>query len=215
MPNCLKRTYVLKGLLRLKLNGIMAAIIIAAIGFPSVIPAAEPSREQAYESDPVITKTRPEGKAGRGYKLIYFINAPIDAVWRFKTHFENQSLMDNKFINSHRLVSRDQNEVVTETEYSNKPREKFRWQTTLLPEQRLLKFVLLNPEECGQKYHHGYIQLEAVGNRTRVTQVAHFNFFGVSFWVNYPFKGGMSQFLKYTAEWEQYAVLDALENYEN
>ena len=122
--------------------------------------------------------------------------------------------MNNKYINTHRLLSNNQNEVVTENEYSNKPRVKFKWQTTLFPDQHRLKFVLLNPEECGQKYHHGYIQLEAVGNRTRVTQVAYFNFFGVSFWVGYPFKGGMSYFLKYTAAWEQQTVLDLAGTYE-
>jgi len=205
---------VLKGFLRFKLSGILVAIVFAASGLPHETPAAEPTQQQNFDSNPILSKLRPESKAGRGYKLIYLIDAPLDVVWRFKTDFDNQYLMNNKYITTHRLLSRNQNEVVTENEYSNKPRVKFKWQTTLFPDQHRLKFVLLNPEECGQKYHHGYIQLEAVGNRTRVTQVAYFNFFGVSFWVGYPFKGGMSYFLKYTAAWEQKAVLDTIGHYE-
>ncbi len=205
---------MLKGFLRIKLSGILSAMIIAASGLPSQTPAAEPTQQQGFDRNPILFKLRPEGKAGRGYKLIFLIDAPLDVVWRFKTDFDNQYLLNNKYINSHRLLSRNQNEVVTENEYSNKPKVKFKWQTTVLPEHHRLIFVLLNPEECGQKYHHGYIQLEAVGNRTRVTQVAYFNFFGVSFWVGYPFMGGMSHFLKYTAAWEQKAVVDLVSHYE-
>ena len=201
---------MLKGFLQIRLNGILAAMIFAVSGLLSETPAAEPTQQQDFDSDPILLKLRPEGKAGRGYKLIYLIDAPLDVVWEFKTDFDNQHLLSNKYINSHRLIGRNQNEVVTENEYSDKPKLKFKWQTTLLPDQHLLNYVLLNPEECGQKYHHGYIQLEAVGNRTRVTQVAYFNFFGVSLWVGYPFRGGMSHFLKYTSAWEQQAVLDMI-----
>jgi hypothetical protein len=205
---------VLRGLSRFKFNGILAAIVIAASALTSATPAAEPTQKQDFESDPILIKLRPEGTAGRGYKLIYLIDAPVDVVWRFKTNFDNQALLSNKYISSHRVIGRNQNGVVTENEYSNKPKLKFKWQTTLFPDQHLLNYVLLNPDECGQKYHHGSIQLEAVGNRTRVTQIAYFNFFGVSFWAGYPFKGGMSHFLKYTAAWEQKAVLDTIGNYE-
>jgi hypothetical protein len=201
---------VLNGFLRLKLSGILLTIFVAASALPSETSAAELTQQQNFDSNPTLIKLRPEGKAGRGYKLIYLIDAPLDVVWGFKTNFDNQFLLSNKYINSHRFVSRNQNEVVTENEYSDKPKLKFKWKTTLFPDQYLLNYVLLNPEECGQKYHHGSIQLEAVGNRTRVTQVAYFNFFGVSFWVGYPFRGGMSHFLKYTAAWEQQTVLDTI-----
>jgi hypothetical protein len=205
---------VLNGFLRLKLSGILLAVVFAASGLPSQSSAAEPNQQQDFDSDPILFKLWPEGKAGRGYKLIYLIDAPLDAAWGFKTDFENQILLSNKYINSHRLISRNQNVVVTGNEYSNKPGLKFKWQTTLFPDRHLLNYVLLNPEECGQEYHHGSIQLEAVGNRTRVTQIAYFNFFGVSFWVGYPFRGGMSYFLKYTAAWEQQAVLEAMDKNE-
>lgn len=153
----------------------------------------------------------PEQDRGRGFKLEYVVNAPLDVFWKYKTHFDNELLHNNRYINSHNLVSREGNRVITETVYSYKPREVFKWQTTVYPDRYFLEYTLLNPEECRQKYHYGSIQLEAEGTGTRVIHVSYFDFFGVSLWVNYPFKGGMSHFLKYTARWEQ-QLLSELES---
>jgi len=161
---------------------------------------------QGAASEPIITTLRPEAAKGRGYQLVYTVDAPLEATWNFKTDFGSQVLLTNRMITSHRLVSREGNEVITETVYYNKPKLVFRWKTILFPDRHLLEFVLLNPEECDEEYHHGSIQLEAVDAGTRVTQVAYFNFFGASLWVNYPFSGGMSYMLKYTARWEQKAI---------
>lgn len=161
------------------------------------------SPEQRLNSDPAIFKLKGERAHGRGFKLEYLVNAPLEQFWKYKTNFDNALLHGNKFIVSHRLVRREDILVITETEYTYKPKAVFNWQTTVFPERHLLEYTLLNPKECGQEYHYGYIQLEAEGTGTRVTHVAYFDFFGVSFWVNYPFKGGMTQFLKYTAQWEQ------------
>lgn len=202
-----------QGILRFGLYGILIVILCASSGLSTQIPESEPTKQQLIGGKPIIFKLKPERKDGRGYKLIYLVDAPLDVFWKFKTDFGNQFLLSNKFITSHRFVNRNRNVVVTENEYSNKPKAIFRWQTTLLPDQHLLKFILLNPEECGQKYHYGYIQLEALGSRTRVTQVAYFDFFGVSIWVNYPFYGGMYYFLKYTAAWEQQTILKLKDKY--
>lgn len=205
---------MLKGIFRYGLSGILAAIFFASSGFSSEPPVPESFEQQYLNSKPIIFKLKPERKDGRGYKLIYLVDAPLDVFWKFKTDFDNQFLLSNKFITAHRLIRRTQNEALTESEYSDKPNTIFKWQTTLLPDQHLLKFILLNPEECGQKYHYGYIQLEPLGSRTRVTQVAYFDFFGVSIWVNYPFYGGMSYFLNYTASWEQQTILKLKDKYE-
>jgi len=204
---------VFKRTFQVGLGSALAAVIFASSGLASEIPVPDPAEHQPLSNKPIIYKLRPEQENGRGYKLVYLADAPLDVFWKFKTDFDNEFLLSNKFITSHRLVSHDQNEVVTETEYSNKKNTVFRWQTTLFPDQHLLKFKLLNPEECGQKYHYGHIQLEAVGSRTRVTQVAYFDFFGVSLWASYPFYGGMSYFLKYTATWEQRTILELKDNY--
>lgn len=182
---------------------VLAAVLFASSGFASEVAVSEPSREHTLSSDPVISKLKPEGTRGRGFKIVYSVDVSLDVFWRYRTHFDNPLLLDNKFITAHRLVSREGNVVMTETEYSNRSNAVFQWQTTVFPDQNLLKYVLVNPEECGQKYHYGYVQIEALDFGTRVTQVAYFDFFGVSFWVNYPFKGGMSKFLQYTAQWEQ------------
>jgi len=214
MNRSLKWTNLSKGILRFGLSGICAALLCASPGFSSSISATEPTEQQLLSGQPLIYKLTPERKDGRGYKLIYMVDAPLDVFWKFKTDFDNQFLLSNKLIISHRFVSRNHNAVVTENEYSNKPKAVFRWQTTLLPDQHRLKFILLNPEDCAQKYHYGYIQMEAFGQKTKVTQVAYFDFFGVSIWVSYPFYGGMSYFLKYTAGWEQQTILKLKNKYE-
>ena len=203
-----------KGRIGLGLFGIFIAILCGTAGLSSEIPESELNEQQSFVGKPIISRLKPEREDGGGYKLIYLVDAPLDIFWKFKTDFDNQFLLSNKFITSHRFVRRTGNVVVTENEYTSKPKTIFRWQTTLLPDQYLLKFVLLNPEECGQEYHYGYIQLEPLGFRTRVTQVAYFDFFGVTIWVNYPFYGGMSYFLKYTAEWEQQTVLKLKDKYQ-
>ena len=200
---------MIKGKFRFVLSSILVAVL-----FTPGTSATEPDGQPSSGISPVIIKLKPERKTGRGYELTYLIDAPIDIVWKFKTDFDNKFLLSNKFFISHRLVSRDQDGVVTENVYSNKPKATFRWRTSLSADRHLLEFALLNPEECGQKYHYGHIQLEAAGAGTRVTQVAYFDFFGVSFWVNYPFSGGMSSFLKYTAAWEQHTVLELQDQYE-
>ena len=175
---------------------------------------AMPDEKGLLEGRAFIFELKPQRQSGAGYKLVYLVDAPIDVFWKFKTDFDNDFLLTNKFIKSHRMLSRRGNVVVTEDLFSedlhgHRPRAKFRWQTTLSAAQYRMDFVLLNPEECGQRFHYGYIQLDAVGaldEKTKVTQLAYFDFFGVYFWVKYPWYGGMKNFLKYTARWEQETI---------
>jgi hypothetical protein len=192
---------------------VLIVILFTASSLSAQISSPEPTEQQLLSGKPIIYKLKPERKDGRGYKLVYLVDAPLDVYWKFKIDFDNDFLLSNKFIKSHRLVSRRGNIVITENEYSNNPNAIFRWQTTVLPDRHLLKFILLNPEECGQKYHYGRIQVEAWGQKTKVTQIAYFNFFGVSLWVGYPFYGGMSYFLNNNAVWEQQIVLKLKEKY--
>jgi hypothetical protein len=183
--------------------------------FASESLTAVPDQEALLEGEAFIFDLKPQRQNGAGYKLVYLVDAPIQAFWKFKTDFDNDFLLTNKFIKSHQMISRRGNVVVTEDLfsedlYTHRPRANFRWQTTLSPAEYRLDFMLLNPEECGQKFHHGHIKLEAVeafSQKTRVTQVAYFDFFGVSFWVKYPWYGGMRYFLEYTARWEQDTIL--------
>ena len=173
-----------------------------------------PDEKALLEGQVFIFELKPQRQNGAGYKLVYLVDAPIDVFWKFKTDFDNDFLLTNKFVKSHRMISRRGNVVVTEDLFSEdlhgyRPRAKFRWQTTISPAQYRMDFVLLNPEECGQRFHYGYIQLDAVaafGEKTKVTQVAYFDFFGVFLWVKYPWYGGMQNFLEYTARWEQETI---------
>lgn len=193
--------------------GIILIIFFTFSSLSAQISPPDTTEQQLLSGRHFIYKLKPEKKDGRGYKLIYLVDVPLDIYWEFKTDFENDFLLTNKFIKSHRLVSRQGNTVITENEYSNNPKAIFRWQTTVFPNQHLLRFTLMNPEECGQNYHYGHIQIEAFGQKTKVTQVAYFDFFGVSLWVGYPFYGGMSYFLNYNAAWEQQIILKLKEKY--
>lgn len=176
------------------------------------LPADHP-----FSGDGQVTVERiaPERIGGQAYQLVYRVNLPVSAFWKFKTDFDNTFLIENKFIQDHRFISRVNNIVITETQYTYRPDVFFRWQTRLLPERFRLDFILLNPQACSQKYHHGFIQLEPEGQATRVTQVAFFDFWGAAFWAYNPWSGGMSDFLTYTARWEQETALRLKHRYQD
>lgn len=157
----------------------------------------------AGDSDPVIRMIEPDPRGGIGYRLIYYVNVPLETYWRFKTDFEGSYLATNQFIKEHRLVRREDHAVITENSYTVGPDATYLWRTRVFNGRHRLDFSLLNPKECGQKFHYGYIQATSQGNTTRVTQVAYLDFFGVSFWAHYPWGGGMKEFLRSTARWEQ------------
>ena len=166
------------------------------------------TRQKRFVNDEVfIYQIDPDKSGGKAYKLVYLVEVPIDVYWKFKTNFDNDFLVKNKFIRKHHFISQNGNTFITEDKYTHGPDVYFRWQTTVFPETYRLDFVLLNPKQCGQKFHYGYIQLESAAERTRVTQVAYFDFWGVSLWANSPWRGGMKDFLSYTAHWEQETIL--------
>jgi hypothetical protein len=173
----------------------------------SVHPATvEPDDEELLSEQKIIYRIESEQRGGEAFKLIYLVPAPIDVYWRFKTDFSGDFLLSNKYIKEHRHIHDIGNVTITETRYSNVPNEIFRWRTTVYPDQYRLAFQLENPQECGQEFNYGTIQLEPFKSYTKVTHIAYFDFFGASLWVNLPLEGGMSTFLKYTARWEQETI---------
>jgi hypothetical protein len=165
------------------------------------------------DTEIIISKLQPEQEKGLGYHLVYWVDAPLAVFWQFKTDFDNDFLVTNNYIKSHRFITRKGNVVITENEYASKPGRVFRWQTTVRNDLHRLEFKLLNPTEAGQNFHYGYIQLEGIGKKSKVTQVAYFDFFGVSLWVNYPFFGGMEHYLNDIARWEQKTILKLKDHY--
>jgi len=171
--------------------------------------------QKNFATDEVfIDQITPDKRGGKAYKLVYFVKAPIDSYYKFKTDFDNEFLVKNKYIREHNFILQKGNTVITENKYANSPDVSFRWRTTVLPEAYRLEFDLLNPEQCSQKYHYGYIQLESVVEGTLVTQVAYFDFFGASLWAAYPWRGGMKDFLSNTAHWEQEIILHLEDRYD-
>ena len=147
-----------------------------------------------------IDQITPDKRGGKAYKLVYFVNVPMDVYWRFKTDFDNRFLIKNQYVREHHFIEQNADKVITEDKYANGPDVYFRWQTTVFPQRKRLEFVLLNPKQCDQRFHYGYIQLKSLPEGTRVTQVAYFDFWGSSLWTAWPWGGGMKDFLSYTPQ---------------
>ena len=193
--------------------------ILATAVQPAILMAAnattEPFNPTRAQPDQAvhIERMEPPEKGGQGYRLVYWVNVPTKVYWRFKTDFDNQFLVENKFISEHRFISRKDDTVITENKYTYGPDVYFRWQTKVISDLRRLDFILLNPKQCRQAYHYGTIRIAADTGGTRVTQEAYFDFWGASFWAFYPWKGGMRDFLTYTAQWEQKTALRLKDRY--
>ena len=156
-----------------------------------------------YSSDVTLSRITSESSAGYGYKLEYYVSAPIEAFWRFKTDFSSDILLTSKELIEHRIVKTSGNAVITENRYASAPGLRFLWETTVIADRYRLEFELLNTEDCRHEFHYGSIQLTPAGENTKVTQVAYFDFTGASFWVKYPWYGGMKYTLTKVAKWEQ------------
>jgi len=150
---------------------------------------------------------------GYGYKLQYYVAAPIDVFWRFKTDFAGDFVLSNDELLEHRLVRTEGNLAITENRYAAAPSLRFLWQTTVVPEQYRLEFKLLNAEDCHHDFHYGTIQLSPAGEHTKVTQIAFFNFTGASLWVKYPWYGGMKSLLTKVARWERNSAMRLKRDY--
>ncbi len=196
-------------------HAILAAVCVALGAQAPVVLAGSQGLDTLPAGEPVITILKPERADGRGYRLEYTLDAPLDIAWKFKTDFDSKIVLSNKMVLSHRLISHTADEVVTESVQSNKPKAVFRWKSMLYPEQHRLEFVLLDPDEAGMDYLYGSIRLQAMGSATLVTQVAYMDFFGVTLWVHYPLRGGMSQTLSDNVHWEQQAVMEYWQSLES
>ena len=167
----------------------------------------EVGKKALLNGESFIYHIQPEPRGGEAYKLVYLVHVPLSAYWIFKTDFDNKFLLTNKYIEHHRLIQRKGNIVITENKYTNAPDVYFKWQSTIFPKSYRIEFKLLNPGECRQKFNYGYIKAEPMGAFTKITHVAYFDFLGVTIWAHYPWAGGMSEFLRYTARWEQETAL--------
>ena len=144
-----------------------------------------------------------ESNTGYGYRLEYYVSAPIEVFWRFKTDFNSDILLTSKELIGHRMVETSGNAVITENRYASAPGLRFLWKTTVIAEKYRMEFELLNAEDCRHEFHYGSIQLAPAGDYTKVTQIAYFDFTGASLWVKYPWYGGMKYTLTGVAKWEQ------------
>ena len=164
---------------------------------------------------PEIDLIRSDPRGGIGYRLVYYVHVPLITYWRFKTDFQGSFLSTNEYISEHRFVRSQDDAVITENKYTIGPDATYRWLTRVYDKQYRLEYRLLNPAECGQRFHYGSIQARPQGEGTLVTQVAHLDFWGVSLWARFPWSGGMKDFLRSTARWEQKTALRLERHYES
>jgi hypothetical protein len=167
---------------------------------------AETARSSPHDTI-YLKRLNPAENNGYADKMEYYVPAPIDVFWRFKTDFDNEILLTSKNIIEHRVVGYSANNVITENCYATAPGLRFLWQTTVHWNQYRLDFQLLNAQDCRHDFHFGTIQLAPAGDYTKVTQTACFNFVGASLWVKYPWYGGMKSTLTTLAKWEQKTAL--------
>lgn len=184
------------------------------LGIAQGLTEREPTLSQLMQGKAYIYKIQPTNRIGKGYKLVYMVAVPLETYWNFKTDFKSDFMLSNKFITEHHLVKYENNVAITEIIFTTKPGVRFRWQTICSPDTHRLDFELLNPNECGQKFHYGNIQLEDFGEHTKVTHIAYFDFIGAALWMNYPWYGGMKHYLQYTASWEQKTIVRLKNKYQ-
>lgn len=180
---------------------LLAALILLVLAIPG---QAEPIDMNANQI--TLERLKPDANKGYGYRLIYYLPGPLDAVWKFKTEFDSELMLTNEELIGHRILDSTENHVVSENRYAAAPGLRFKWRTTMLPDQHRLEFKLLNPEDCRHDFHYGWIQLMPAGGYTKVTQTAYFDFRGASIWVKYPWYGGMRSTMTKLAQWEQKAA---------
>ncbi|HHP7233645.1 MAG TPA: hypothetical protein ACFCUC_03365 [Desulfobacterales bacterium] len=184
-----------------------------ALAIPTVMPVALQADDeqnallQRLEEKTQVTDVAPSREGGRGVRLTYYVPVNASVFWKFKTDFQNEWLVTNDYIEVHRFIRRQGNTVITETRYTHGPDVFFRWETRLFPEIYIMHYTLLNPEECGQKFNRGRIEIENDGDLTRVTHTSYFDFTGAFLWAHIPGPWGMTGFLRYTALWEQETIL--------
>jgi hypothetical protein len=193
-------------------NGILSYFLIVSLTLLTVAGHAGTTDSTINDEISVEAFTY-DADRGYGYKLQYYVAAPLDIFWRFKTDFAGDFVLSNEELLEHRLVRTEGNSAVTENRYAAAPSLRFLWQTTVVPEQYRLEFELLNAEDCHHDFHYGTIQLSPAGEHTKVTQIAFFNFTGASLWVKYPWYGGMKSLLTKVARWERNSAMRLKRDY--
>ena len=197
-------------IVRITLPIVLLMSVVCLIASEAEATLVEPV---AKNDRPRISRIQPSQYGGQAFQIVYRVPVPIQVYWRFKTDFNGDFQTSNKYIRSHRLVAQSANVAITENKYANAPDVYFQWKTTVTASDFHLAYVLLNPKSCGQKFQFGRIEAAPDGPFTRVVHRIYFDFFGAFFWAHLPGPGGMRDFLRYTARWEQMTVLRLKKRY--
>ena len=187
--------------------------VLTTLTFLTACGVGSALAEETANSTTEVRRIQTSNQSGHAFRLTYTVDVPLAHFWKFKTDFGADFLLTNRYIVSHRLVSRHNNVYITETRYADAPGTEFRWQTTVYPSAHRMNYLLLNPEECGQRYNRGTIQLTSETGKTRIEHSTYFDFFGATIWAHFPGPGGMEGFLRYTADWERKTIKELQHRY--
>jgi hypothetical protein len=75
---------------------------------------AQAGQKRLVNDEVFIYQIAPDKRGGKAYKLVYLVEVPIDVFWKFKTDFDNDFLVKNKFIRKHNFISQNGNTFITE-----------------------------------------------------------------------------------------------------
>jgi len=72
---------------------------------PISYSAAMQNEQNSSGSDGIsIYQIAPDRRGGKAYKLVYLVEVQMDVFWGFKTDFDNNFLVENKYIQEHHLL---------------------------------------------------------------------------------------------------------------
>jgi hypothetical protein len=88
---------------------------------------AQNGKKRSRGDEVFIDQIAPDMRGGKAYKLVYLVKSLIDFYWKFKTDFDNDFLVKNKYIREHNFISQNGNTVITEEKYTSGPDFIIRW----------------------------------------------------------------------------------------
>lgn len=183
--------------------------MIAATTSPELLPTAEvePEVSALAHGSVHFYHIQPESRGGSAYKLVYYLNHPIDTVWTALSDFESDLYASDPQLEEQRVVSRDNQGVIVEEVYSISPvKRPARVRYRLDPLHSRIDFSVTNPSELNQAFNYGHIQLSPHNSGTKVAQVGYFKWPGQGLWAYTIGPKGLRGFHQQRVEWQAQSI---------
>ena len=103
--NCLRNRAALNSM-ELRIGTANVLLLTITMVLMLTLPARADLEKTPIDKRISLKKLLPESSGGFGYVLEYYLPAPIEAVWRFKTEFDSKILLTKMAKWGQKLVSR-------------------------------------------------------------------------------------------------------------